>query len=70
MVHYCFKGSKSRRTEKLHDWFKSYNNVDPVFSKTSNLGIWGVYPEAIDWNIALCTQILFWVSVSEEKKVL
>ena len=29
--------------------------------------MWGVYPEAIDWNIALLTQISFWVSVSEEK---
>ena len=27
----------------------------------------GVYPKAIDRNIALQTQILFWVSVSEEK---
>ena len=27
----------------------------------------GVYPEAIDWNIALLTQILFWMSVSEER---
>ena len=27
----------------------------------------GVYPEAIDWNIVLHTQISFWVSVSEEK---
>ena len=27
--------------------------------------MWGVYPEAIDWNIALRTQILIWVSVSE-----
>ena len=29
--------------------------------------MWGVNPEAIDWNIALPTQISFWVSVSEEK---
>jgi hypothetical protein len=29
--------------------------------------MWGVYPEAIDCNIALLTQILFCVSVSEEK---
>ena len=29
----------------------------------------GVYPEAIDWNIALHTQISFWVSVSEEKSL-
>ena len=29
--------------------------------------MWGVYPEAIDWNIALLTQISFWVSVYEEK---
>ena len=31
------------------------------------VGVWSVYPEAIDWNIALRTQISFWVSVSEEK---
>ena len=24
-------------------------------SKTANVGMWGVYPESIDWNIALCT---------------
>ena len=24
-------------------------------SKTSNLGMWGVYPEALDWNIGLHT---------------
>ena len=29
--------------------------------------MWGVNPEAIDWNIALPTQISFWVSVSKEK---
>ena len=34
-------------------------------SKTSNVGMLGVYPEAIDCNIAVHTQILFWVSVSE-----
>ena len=28
-------------------------------SKTPNLGMWGVNPEAIDWNIALPTQISF-----------
>ena len=27
--------------------------------------MWGVYPEAIDWNIALRTQISFWASISE-----
>ena len=27
----------------------------------------GVYPEAIDWNIALLTQISFLVTVYEEK---
>ena len=36
-------------------------------SKTSNVGMWGVYPEAIDWNIALHTQISFWLIVSKEK---
>ena len=34
-------------------------------SKTLNIGMWGFHPEAIDWNIALCTQIQFWESVSE-----
>ena len=29
--------------------------------------MWGVYTEAIDWNIALLTQISFWVSLSEER---
>ena len=27
----------------------------------------GVFPEAMDWNFALCTQISFWVSISEDK---
>ena len=27
--------------------------------------MWGVHPEEIDWNIALCTQIYFWESLSE-----
>ena len=27
--------------------------------------MWGVYPEALDWNIALHIQILFWVGISE-----
>ena len=65
---YGFTNSKSRRTAKLHDWFKSYSNFITVFSKiskTSNVGMWGVYPEAIDWNIALRTQISFWASISE-----
>ena len=35
--------------------------------KTSNIGMWGVYPEAIDWNIALLTWISFCVSESKEK---
>ena len=34
---------------------------------TSNIGMLGVYPEAIDCNIVLLTQISFCVSVSEEK---
>ena len=50
-----------------------YSNFTTVFfqknSKTSNIGMWGVYPEAIDWSIALLTQISFWVSVSEEKEL-
>ena len=32
--------------------------LPPFFQKiqkTSNVGMWGVYPEAIDWNIALRT---------------
>ena len=54
--------SKSRRTAKLHNWFKSYHNFTNIFfySKTSNVAMWGVYPEAIDWNISLRTQILIW----------
>ena len=67
---YGFKDSKSRRTAKLHDGFKSYNNFTAIFSKTtktSNVGMWDVYPEALDCKIALCSQISFWVSVSEEK---
>ena len=64
----------------MHDWFKSYKNFDPVFFKNQKLqtsvpiwearrqqGMRGVYPEPIDWSIALRTQISFWVSVSEEK---
>ena len=31
--------------------------------------MWGVHTEAIDWSIALLTQISFWVSVSEEKEL-
>ena len=27
--------------------------------------MWGVYPEAIDWKIALRTDILIWASVYE-----
>ena len=29
--------------------------------------MWGVYPEAMDWTIALLTRISFCVSVSKEK---
>ena len=54
MGQYGFKDSKSGRTAKLHDWFKSYS-------------MWGVSPEAKDWNFALRTQIKFWVNVFEEK---
>ena len=32
-----------------------------------NIGMRGVYPEAMDWKIVLLTQISFWVSVSEER---
>ena len=44
--------------------------LSPFFSKkleTLNIGMWGVYPEAIDWNIAPLTRISFCVSVSKEK---
>ena len=27
--------------------------------------MWGVYPEAKDWNIALRTKIKFWAGISE-----
>ena len=60
MGQYGFKDSKSRKTPKLHDWFKSYNNFTTVLSKNSknsNIGMWGVYPEAIDWNITMHTLI-------------
>ena len=52
---YGFKDSESRRTAKLHDWFISNHNFDNAFSKNSknlSVGMWGVYPEATDWNIA------------------
>ena len=52
-----FKDSKSRRTSKLHDWFESYNNLPPFFFLKKK------YPEAIDLNIALRSQILIWVNV-------
>ena len=31
-----------------------------VLQKTSNVGMRGVYPEVIDWNIVLRTPISFW----------
>ena len=34
-------------------------------SKTSNTGMWCLYPEARDWNTTLRTQILIWASISE-----
>ena len=69
MGKYGFRDYKSRRTEKLHDQFKSYNNLPPFFfySKFLNVGMRGVYPEAMDLNIALHTQISFGVSVYQEK---
>ena len=36
-----------------------------VQSYTNFTSMLGVYPKAIEWNIALRTQILFWVSASE-----
>ena len=41
------------------NWFNNYNNFTTVFKikKISNIDMWGVYPGAIDWNIALHTQI-------------
>ena len=57
---YGFKESKSRKTAKLHDRLKSYNSFNTVFSKNSknsNVCMWGVYPQGIDWNITLRTQI-------------
>ena len=33
--------------------------------KTSNVGMWGVYPEANDLSIALHTQISFLASISD-----
>ena len=51
----------------MHEWFKSYNGFTTIKKKvkTSNTGIWGAYPEAIDLNIELHTQILIWASISE-----
>ena len=43
--------------------------LSPFFSKnckTLNIGMWGVYPKAMVWNIALHTHISLWVSVPEE----
>ena len=37
-------------------------------SKTLNIGMLGVYPRAMDCNIALHTHISFWVSVSEKQE--
>ena len=54
----------------MHDRLKRNSNFTIVFSKnskTSYLGMWGVNPEAIDWNIALPTHISFWGSVSKKK---
>ena len=59
---YDFKDSKSGRTSKLHYSFKSFGKVRKKLEKNfkkSSVGMWGVYPEAIDLNIALHTQILF-----------
>ena len=55
----------------MHYRFKSYDNFITVFFlvffiiKTSNIGMWGVYPEAIDLNIVLRTRISFWATISE-----
>ena len=62
---YGFNDSKSRRTAKLHDRFKNFTNVFSKNSKNSNIGMWGVYSEAIDWNIMLRTKISFWTRISE-----
>ena len=42
--------------------------LPPFFSKNSktlNIGMWGVYPDAIDKNIVLCTHISFLATISE-----
>ena len=40
---------------------RSYNNFNKVFSKKiQKLGMWDVYPEAIDCNIALRIQKFNW----------
>ena len=69
MSKYGFKDSTTRKTKKLEDWFKNYKKKIIFFSKqikkTSNSGVWGVYPKAMDWNFALHTQILIWASISE-----
>ena len=46
-----FKDSKSRRTAKLHERFKSNNNFIDLFSKyskTSKIAMFGVDPDAND----------------------
>ena len=48
---------------KLHYWLQSNNFF--FLSITLTVGLWGVYPEAIDWNIVLRTQISFMASISE-----
>ena len=53
----CIIGSKLATILTL--FFQKKNK-----SKTLNVGMSGDYPEAIDWNLALRTQILFWLSVS------
>ena len=51
----CMTGSK---VTKILPTFKTKQ-------KTSNVGMWGVYSEAINWNVALDIQILIWASISE-----
>ena len=53
----CMIGWKLQQFD--HHFFKTLKN--------SNIGMWGVYSEAMDWNIALHAQISFWISVAEEK---
>ena len=47
----------------MHDWFQGTKIFSS--SKTLNVSVLGVYPKAIDWNIALHSWILILAMISE-----